>query len=126
MGKRSRRFHRNPRNQQGTVRASALCAQVRRALEWGLAELSDDRFSGLEIEVVVPHPNVSRMLVVLRHTQEQNFEECEQTYHALRGAEGLLRSRIAEAIHRKRTPHLAFTLIGSAATRAAEAEDRAK
>jgi len=124
MSKRSRRFHRNPRNPQGTVRASALCAQVRRALEWGLAELSDERFDGLEIEAVIPHPNVSRMLVVLRHQQEHDFEASEQTYHALRGAEGLLRSRIAEAIHRKRTPHLAFALIGSDATRAGEAEDQ--
>ena len=57
------------------------------------------------------HPNVSRILVVLRRTQEQNSDPVEQTYAALRGAEGLLRTAIAEAIHRKRTPHLAFALI---------------
>ena len=45
-----------------------LCAQVRQSLALQLeSEYSDECLQGLYVESVSPHPNASRLLVVLRH-----------------------------------------------------------
>ena len=86
-----------------------MCRQVQRRLDLALgSELADPVLQGLWINAVTPEPggrtllvevvvpDVSRVDVVLQH---------------LNAARGLLRSEIAEAIHRKRTPHLRFIVI---------------
>ena len=122
MGHRTRGLHGSSRRKRGTVRASALCAQVRRALEWALFELCDERLDGIQIEEVLPHPNVSRMLVVLR-THELDRHQIEQIRDALERSRGLLRSQVAAAIHRKRTPHLVFAVLDHDAVPALELEE---
>jgi len=96
------------RCKQGAWRTASLCAQARRAIESALCGCADERLDGLYVEDVSPAPNASRLLVVLRGSSDIDAEEVRD---ALAGAEGLLRSEVAAAITRKRTPRLAFVLL---------------
>jgi len=100
------------RRKQGAWRTASLCAQVRRALETAFAFLADERLESVFVEEVSPAPNASRLLVVLRCFVEAEID-LEETRAALAGAEGLLRTEVAVAIHRKRTPHLHYVLLAS-------------
>jgi ribosome-binding factor A len=81
-------------------------------LETTFASLVDERLASVFVEEVSPAPNASRLLVVLRSFAEAETE-LEETRAALAGAEGLLRTEVAVAIHRKRTPHLHYVLFAS-------------
>ncbi len=123
MGTRSRDAFVVSRKKQGAWRTASLCAQIQRALETALASMADDRLAGLVVEAVVPDGRVSRMLILLRGVAGSEASS-EDIHAALAGAEGRLRSDVAAAIHRKRTPHLHYVLLGENERDAGEAGAR--
>ena len=108
LGNRGDDAYAASRRKQGRWRTASLCTQARRAIEIALCELGDARLDGLSVEGVSPDPNASRLLVLLR---QWNDTEDDEVRDALAGAEGLLRSEVAAAITRKRTPKLVFRLL---------------
>jgi ribosome-binding factor A len=97
-----------------------LCAQVQRALEYALAsECGDARLTNLQVLTVKPAPNSARLLVTLRTIGNP----IEDIVAALQGAAGKLRCEVAAAIHRKKTPELAFCVLTSEWTPTSKAEE---
>jgi len=92
------------RNKVTNRKALQLCRQVERVLSVALeGELVRD----LTVKSVVPGPDSSRLLVsVVFHGPEG--VEAAAVLNALRDQHARLRSEIAYAIHRKKTPELAF------------------
>jgi ribosome-binding factor A len=96
-------------------KSDALCAQVRRALDVALAaECRDAALIDLIVLEVWPDPTPRRLRVWVQGPAGMNAEDRERVLRRLAAAKGFLRSQVAEAIHRKRTPELAFELIGGA------------
>jgi ribosome-binding factor A len=95
------------------VKTLMLCAQARRALEVAIgAECRDEAVQDLIVVDVMPDPTVRRLRVWLRAPMEMNEEDRAHRLRRLAAARGFLRAQIAQAIHRKRTPELAFELLG--------------
>ena len=94
-------------------KAKQLCRQVAETLDQVLSgEISDDVLRGLRVSSVVPAPDASRLLVTLyadSDPEEFNRTEIEQR---LAARHGQLRCEIAASITRKKTPTLAFNVIG--------------
>jgi ribosome-binding factor A len=89
-----------------------LCEQARRALEFAFDhECRDERLAELVVVEVMPDPGVRRLRVWLRGPADMD-EECHRhIVERLAAARGFLRAQVAGAIHRKRTPELAFELL---------------
>lgn len=87
-----------------------LCSQVARTLNDVFAwECGDDLLQELIVESVQPAPNSGRLLVtVLLSTETADVDQVMQRLHR---AQGLLRSEVAAAIHRRRVPELTFRVI---------------
>jgi ribosome-binding factor A len=85
-----------------------LCAQAQRALEFAIgSECRDEALQDLVLVDVVPDPTVRR----LRGPAEMDEEDRARRLQRLVAARGFLRSQVAGAIHRKRTPELVFELL---------------
>lgn len=91
-------------------KAWQLCKQASVALELALYALDDPDLRELRVVRVEPAPDASRLLVVVCPARESTVTE-EAAMSALARAEGALRSAVAKAIHRKRTPTLAFGFV---------------
>jgi ribosome-binding factor A len=91
-------------------KALQLCAQVARTLASVLAECGDDVLRDMVVESVVPAPNAVRLLVTLSLT---DAAETAQAAQRLEHARGKLRSEVAAAVNRRRTPDLVFRVVGS-------------
>jgi ribosome-binding factor A len=89
-----------------TRKALQLASQVQHALTHALNAAADPVLNDLEVVSVEPAPNSTRLLVTVR-----NAEEPELTVQALQRAAGMLRCEVGAAIHRKRTPELAFHVL---------------
>ena len=90
----------------------SLCAQARRALEYAIGgECRDEALCDLEVVEVMPDPTVRRLRVWLGCPAGLDEDEQEYVLARLAAARGFLRARIAQAIHRKRTPELVFELL---------------
>jgi ribosome-binding factor A len=89
------------------IKEAQLCAEVRETLSLALAQSDDDRLLSLAIIDVVPAPDASRLAVWVEVPPEQDIEEARELLEHKRGA---LRTEIAEAIQRKKTPVLFFDL----------------
>ncbi len=88
-------------------KALQLCAQVAKTLSAVLAgECGDDVLRELAVESVVPASNSSQLLVTL----SSRIDSGTALQH-LRRAEGRLRTEVAAAIHRRRTPRLSFCVV---------------
>ena len=88
-------------------KAIQLCAQVADTLRLVLAgECADDVLRELVVESVVPASNSSQLLV----TVSGHVEPVRALEH-LKRASGWLRSEVAAAIHRRRTPRLSFRVL---------------
>lgn len=111
MGTRSRDAFAASRKKQGAWRTASLCVQIQRALETTLASMADERLASLVLEAVIPDGRASRMLILLRTVSPRDVSQ-EDIRAALAGAEGRFRSDVASAIHRKRTPHLHYVVLG--------------
>ena len=80
-----------------------LCGQAQEALTLALADCRDNSLTGCTVLSVEPWPDSSRLLVTV-------VPNDDNTLPALEGAKGWLRSQIAQAIHRRKTPDLVFKL----------------
>ncbi len=92
-------------------KAAQLCAQVRRALDYGLSEVLSDSTVDAYIMEVMPAPNTSHLVVLVQPAgplDEDGLRDLEATLarHA-----GVLRTAVAESIHRRKTPTLSFRVI---------------
>ncbi len=92
-------------------KALQLCHQVAETLEEVLAECADSVLQELRVLDVEPAPDASRLLVTLavEGWQDQPVDPARIHEHLARAA-GHLRSEVAAAITRKRTPVLVYRL----------------
>jgi ribosome-binding factor A len=98
-----------------------MCRQVQRRLDMALgSELSDPSLQGLWVEDVTPVGTGSSLLVRVIVPDATRVARVMQQLDA---AKGYLRSEIASAIHRKRTPHLQFIVLPQAALTLPEEDD---
>ncbi len=96
-----------PRGTPGRVgnrKALQLCRQVEHALS---VALEGEVLRDLTVQSVQPAPDSSRLLVTFSHQGPGLFEPSE-ILAALDDARAKLRGIIAAAIHRNKTPDLAF------------------
>jgi ribosome-binding factor A len=94
-------------------KALQLCGQVAQTLQAVLSgEVGDDLLRELQVESVVPAPSSARLLVTLSLTTPGAAPPVAEVMARLQKAQGLLRSQVAAAIHRRRTPDLTFRLLG--------------
>src|SRR5690242_16824834 len=92
-------------------KALQLCAQAARTLALVLGECRDEVLRDLAIESVVPAPNSARLLVSVYQLTLGDTVDTVQVLQRLQQAHGLLRSEMAQAIHRRKTPDLLFRVI---------------
>ena len=98
-----------------------MCRQVQRRLDLVLSgELSDPILQGLWVNSVVPEPGGRSLLV---HVIANDAELVDDVRRRLNVARPRLRSEVAAAICRKRTPHLQFVVLPAAALTASREED---
>jgi len=92
-----------------------LCRQVERTLALALAEQSaEPLLLAVVLDAVEPAPDDTRLRVTLRVAQER-ATAVPEVRAALSRCGARLRREVARAIHRKRTPGLAFELrVGEA------------
>ncbi|QEH32056.1 ribosome-binding factor A [Aquisphaera giovannonii] len=95
-------------------KALQLCHQVAETLDEVLAECADPLLQGLRVVDVEPAPDASRLLVTV--ALEEPVEDLppvdpRQIHHHLSRASGHLRSEVAGAITRKRTPMLVYRIV---------------
>jgi ribosome-binding factor A len=94
------------------TKALQLCRQVQRRLDLALAELDDPVLQGLWVQSVVQEPGGRALLV---EVVVPDLAAVVPTLARLDAARGHLRSEVAAAINRKRTPHLQFVVVPQAA-----------
>jgi ribosome-binding factor A len=108
-----RRRHGTPRS--GLDRkALQLCHQVAETLEEVLAECGDTVLQALRVLDVEPAPDASRLLVTVgveAISKDKIDSDCVHDH--LSRASGHLRSEVANAITRKRTPVLVYRLVAN-------------
>lgn len=113
-------------------RALALCRQAHRALEAAFSELgpqiaqrtqeagthenaeTESEKEGIEtltLLEVVPDPTIRRLRVWLGAPRSAKAIERDVWMEQLFLRRGFFRARVAEAIHRKRAPHLVFEVV---------------
>jgi ribosome-binding factor A len=89
-------------------RARQLCRQVREHLELALGELDDPELDGIALLAVEQEPGGRTLRADVLVPAGRDLA---RVHARLDGVRGWLRSEIAAAIHRKRTPELGFSLI---------------
>jgi ribosome-binding factor A len=95
---------------QGKVRnrkALQLCRQVEQTLS---VALEGEWLRDMTVASVMPAPDSSRLLVTLRFHGHEAVTQ-RQVEEAIRAAQARLRSAVAAAIHRRKTPELLFLVI---------------
>ena len=98
------------RNNSGERKTWQLCKQIATALELALGSSADERLRELSIVRVTPAPDASHLLILVQPHSETAYDEDEMD-EALAGARGYLRTAAAEAITRKKTPHLTVRFL---------------
>ena len=96
----------NRRNRER--KEAQLCAQVRETLSLTLAETPEPDLLELFVLDVVPGPDVSRLVV---HVGAPSGRDPDAVRRRLEGIAGRLRSEVAAAVNRKKTPNLAFVVV---------------
>jgi ribosome-binding factor A len=98
-----------PRGRRTERKDQQLCAQVREALDVAFASAEDPILEALVVVEVAPHPDAGHLLVTL----EQSWGDAapETVRDAVEAIRPDLRHEIANSIHRKRIPTLAFQLV---------------
>jgi ribosome-binding factor A len=93
-------------------KALQLCGQVQETLAGVFAgETGDDVLRDLVVESVVPAPTSARMLVTVYQGPSGVGLSTAEVYEHLTQVQGLLRSEVAAAIHRRKVPDLIFRVI---------------
>lgn len=93
-------------------KTSQLCRQVAITLDELLAEQPDDVLRDLTVVDVIPAPDASRLLVTVAPGPVAQPVHPLTVIEHLHQAAGSLRSEIASAISRRRTPSLEFRYAG--------------
>ena len=92
----------------GAIKDLQLSNQVRQCLDLVLEDyILDICPGGCIIHAVEPAPDASRLLVILAVAES----DIDAVRERLEEEMGELRSEVASAIHRKRTPELQFTVV---------------
>ena len=96
----------------GSRKVTQLCEQAREALSMALTCSADPALRELSVASVSPAPDASRLLVTIE-TDVDSAQTADHDYilDKLQVARGYLRSEVAGAIHRKRTPELMFRVF---------------
>jgi ribosome-binding factor A len=89
-------------------KALQLCRQVAEALGSALAGCADDILQDLLVVAVEPAPNAGRLLITLAATPSAVEHDVATVAAHLHRAAGWLRSEVAAAIHRRKTPELTY------------------
>jgi ribosome-binding factor A len=108
-------FFKPARNQDKVHRkAKQLCRQVQKTLDLVLSgEIRDEALSGLKIVSIIPGADSSQLLVtVIADVPAAELDRAD-IERRLATVEGQLRSAVAQAITRKKTPLLVFQILGS-------------
>jgi ribosome-binding factor A len=93
----------------GSRKALQLCRQVARTLEGVLlGECNDEVLRDLIVESVVPAPHSGRLLVTVSLSPSAPYVAPEVILERLHGSQGLLRTEVAAAIHRRKAPDLLY------------------
>jgi ribosome-binding factor A len=97
-----------------TIRRNTLqlCGQVSRTLAGALAGCADEVLRDLHVVGVVPAAGGGRLLVTLARGVSATSRPDDLIAQHLARARGLLRSEVAAAINRRRTPELIFRVVG--------------
>lgn len=92
-----------------------LCQQVAQTMNLVLSgEFADERLQSLQVVSVEPAPDASQLLVTLCTDMAGDAVEYQTILNQLALITGRLRSEVAVAISRKRTPLLLFRVVGPA------------
>jgi ribosome-binding factor A len=92
-------------------KAAQLCAQVRRALDYGLSEALSESSTDAYVVDVVPAPNTSHLLVLVQPAAAIDADGIRELEETLVRHAGQLRTSVAESIHRRKTPTLSFRVV---------------
>ena len=98
-------FNPNPADERKTRQ---LCRQIHEQIDLTLSSFDNPQLQTLWVLEVAKTPFSSAMQVTLVAPDEADHNELR---HHIDAARGRLRSEVAAAIHRKRTPHLRFVLL---------------
>lgn len=82
-----------------------MAGEVRRTIDMVLAESTDGRLTGAYVAEVTPAPDASRLLVVIEVPIATDVDAAHQMLGEMHG---FLRSEVASAIDRRKTPELFF------------------
>ena len=93
-------------------RVRSLCRQALEAVSLALADANlDERLEGSWVVSVDPGPGPERLLVSIALPRGSSGTKAESALQALVEKRPWLRSELAQAIHRKRVPDLAFRVV---------------
>jgi ribosome-binding factor A len=110
------RYDRRGGRPAGKRKTLQLCREAERTLSAVLAgECDDDVLRDLVVLSVVPAPNAGRLLVTIGHPAS-SAATVEEVLRRLLGVSGQLRSELAAAVSRRKTPELAFRVVTDPAT----------
>ena len=90
-----------------------LCKQAELTIQMVLSASGDSVLRALTVVDVEPTTSKGNLLVVLKSGEHQEESTEAETREALARATGVLRGAVAEAIHRKRAPNLAYAIISA-------------
>jgi ribosome-binding factor A len=100
-----------------------LCKEVERTLGYALPACGDPLLRELTVVAVEPAPDGARLMVTVAAAPSTLAAGVDVLMERLRGVRGALRSEIAAAIQRKRTPELAFQVVTPTAASASSMDD---
>ena len=92
-------------------KARQLCGQVTDAVRTTLAGLADEVLQNLTVISVEPAPHSGRLLVTVAGPTTADVTDRTTTRERLNKACGLIRSRVASAVHRRKAPEIVFALV---------------
>ena len=93
-------------------RARSLCRQALEALSLAVSDLAGEpHLQQAWVAAVDPDPGPARLLVTVVLPRDARPEDLEAALGALRRVAPYLRAEVAQAIHRKRAPELAFRVV---------------
>jgi len=110
-----RELFQSVRNKRGDHRKSwQLCRQVADTLNQVLGgECDDETLRDLLVVSVAPAPDTSQLLVLVAPALPGDVLDAQLVQDRLAAASGRLRSEVAAAITRRRTPKLVFQFIAA-------------
>ncbi len=105
------------RDQRPSRKTLQLCSQVAETLSMVLAEMPDDVLRDLMVEEVLPAPDASQLLVVLRPAPSAVLFDPIRALEVLQATAQDIRMEVASAIHRRRVPTLLYRVLDPGSAR---------